>query len=213
MVERKTDNHVMLVWLETVQSIVGPNGLKSVLNYAHLQQYIDNFPPNNDDLEIPLKDLQTLYSSLFELFGSKGTRSLQIRVGREAARISIEERPQIAKPVKLAAHLLSESRKMRLTLEKFIEQIEQRFGYSSDLSPIKLREDEDYFYIIDKKWFESEGRSSQTPVCGFLTGMFQHLIQWITGHEHEVEEVECRAMGDPADVFRIEKAQKEKYIT
>ncbi|MGD2247891.1 MAG: hypothetical protein PVF58_05755 [Candidatus Methanofastidiosia archaeon] len=172
MAERKTDNHVMLVWLETVQNIVGPNGLKSVLNYAHLQKYIDNFPPNTDDLEIPLKDLQDLYLSLFELFGSKGTRSLQIQVGREAARISIQERPQVAKPVKLAAHLLSESRKMRLTLEKFIEQIEQRFGYPSDLSPIELIEDKDYFYIIDKRWFESERISSQTPVCGFLTGMF-----------------------------------------
>jgi predicted hydrocarbon binding protein len=207
---RKTDNHVMLVWLETVQNIIGPLGLKSVLNYAHLQKYIENFPPNNDNLEIPLEDLQNLYSSLFELFGKKGARGLQIRVGREAARLAIEMRPQISKPVKLAARLLSEPRKMRLTLEKHIEQIEQRFDYSSNLPPIELREDEDCFMYVDEAWFESEGRTSETPVCGLLIGMLTYLIEWITGNQHQVEEIQCRAMGHSADVFRIEKSLKEK---
>ena len=206
---RKTDNHVMLVWLETVQNIIGPSGLKSVLNYAHLPGYIDNFPPNNDNLEIPLEDLQTLYSSLLELFGKKGARSLQIRVGREAARLAVETRPQISKPVKLAARFLSEPRKMRITLEKHIEQIEKRFDYLPNFPPIELREDEDCFLYKDEAWFESEGRTSQTPACGLLAGMLMYLMEWITGNEHEVEEIECRAMGQSADVFRIEKSLKK----
>jgi predicted hydrocarbon binding protein len=206
---RKTDNHVMRVWLETVQSIIGPKGLKSVLNYGHLEEYIDNFPPDNDDLEIPLEDLRYLYLSLLELFGRKGIRGLQMRVGRESARISIERRPEVTKPVKLAAHLLSEPRKMRLTLEKFSDQIKQRFGYPPGASLIELREEEGYFLLIDKAWFESEGVTSQVPVCGFLVGMLQHLMKWITGNEHDVEEVECRSMGCPADVFKISKARKE----
>ena len=208
--ERKTDNHVMFVWLETVQNIIGPSGVKSILNYAHLQKYIDNFPPNDDDLVIPLEDLQTLYSSLLELFGKKGARSLQIRVGREAARLAVEARPQISKPLKLAARLLPEPKKMRLTLEKHIEQIEKRFDYIPNFPPIELHENEDCFLYKDEAWFESEGRTSQTPLCGLMSGMLMYLMEWITGHEHEVEEIECRAMGHPKDVFRIEKSPNKR---
>ena len=206
---RKTDNHVMRVWLETIQSIIGPKGLKSVLNYAHLERYIDAFPPDTDQLEIPLKDLQLLYCSLLELFGQKGVYGLQMRVGRESARISIDRRPEVTKPVKLASHLLPESKKMRFTLESFVEQIKQRFGYPSEESPVELKEDKDYFFLADKAWFESEGVLSQQPSCGFLVGMLQYLMKWITGNEHEVEEIECRSIGCPADVFRISKTKKD----
>jgi predicted hydrocarbon binding protein len=206
--ERKTDNHVMWVWLETIGNIIGPRGLNSILNYAHLEKYIDNFPPDNDKLDIPLKDLQSLYFSLLELFGRKGVRGLQMRVGRESARISIANRPEVTKPVKLAARLLSEHRKMHLTLDKFKDQIKQRFGYPKDESLIELREEEDCFLLVDRAWFESEEVSSQEPVCGFLVGMLHYLMEWITGNDHEVEEIECRAMGCPADVFKIMKKSK-----
>jgi predicted hydrocarbon binding protein len=208
--KRKTDNHVMRVWLETIKSIMGVKGLESILNYAHMEKYIDSFPPDNDKLEVPLEDLQNLYRSLLELFGRKGIRGLQLRVGRESARLSISRRPDVTTPVKRAAHLLSEPRKMRLALEKFIEQIEQRFGYPSDESPIELQEGEDSFLVSDRAWFESEGVTSTQPACGFLVGMLQYIMEWITGNEHHVEEIECRSTGCPADVFKILKAKKEE---
>ncbi|MBU7009779.1 MAG: hypothetical protein HXS46_03755 [Theionarchaea archaeon] len=40
--------------------------------------------------------------------------------------------------------------------------------------------------------------------------MLQALMEWVTGHTHEVEEIECRAMGYSADVFRIAKDRKEE---
>jgi predicted hydrocarbon binding protein len=47
--------------------------------------------------------------------------------------------------------------------------------------------------------------TSSTPVCGHIVGELQYFVEWITGHEHKVEEIECRAAGHPADVFRVEK--------
>ena len=203
--ENKTDNFLMRTWLETVQCIAGENGLKSILNYAHLEKYIDNFPPDNDLLEIPVKDAQALFHSLYELFGQKGTRSLQLRVGQEFARLGLEGRSRMARALMVAAHLLPEKKKMRLLLEKLAEQGAERYTSSSDAPLIEVREEDDCFLLVHTERFESEGITSDTSVCNVYAGMLQYLIKWITGHNHEVEEIECRAMGYPADVFRIMK--------
>jgi predicted hydrocarbon binding protein len=36
------------------------------------------------------------------------------------------------------------------------------------------------------------------------------MVEWITGHPHKVEEIECRAMGHPADVFKVAKAATDQ---
>jgi len=207
--EKKTDNFIMRMYLETIQSIVGPNGLKSVLNYAHLEKYINNFPPGNDELGIPLKELQALFRSLYDLFGSKGVRGLQLRVGRESGRIFIEGRPEIAESLRSVTHILPETMKMRLVLEKMVEQNIRRFPSQSDAPLVELKEEKDCFLIIYRDRYESEGITAQIPVCNVFVGNVQYAIQWVTGGEHKVEEVQCRAMGHPVDIFKISKARKE----
>lgn len=212
MVEkRKIDNLLMRIWLETIQEIVGPNGLKAILNHANIKEYIDNFPPDNDELVIPVRDVKSLRLSLIDLFGGKGARGLQLRVGRKITHNFIEKRPGIARATRLATRLLSETKKMRLSLQHYIEQAEQRVSSSLDTHQIELLEEEDYFLIINRDNYMSEGVTSQTPVCGVTVGNLQAMMEWITGHQHKIEEIECRAMGHSADVFRIEKAAtKEK---
>ncbi len=205
----RTDNLVMRANLETIQSITGPNGLKSILNYAGLQKYIGNFPPDNDDREIPVEDMRVLDRSLLELFGGNGARALQLRVGREFVRTAIRKRPGIEKAVKLAARLLPENRKMRLVLEKWAEEIEKREPSQLYSPRVELREEEDCFIYTDRDQYASDGIVSQKPACNGYVGIIEYLMEWITGHKHEVEEIQCKAMGSPADVFRISKAHKE----
>lgn len=205
----KVANGVMRASLEGIQDIIGPNGLKSVLNYGHLEKYIDSFPPSNDEPEIPLEDLQNMYISLKELFGNKGASSLQLRIGRENARRALENRPAMSKSIKLATHLIPEIKKMGIVLKKFAEDIQKNVPAQSGTLNIEVKEEDDYFLLINSANFESEGVTSQTSVCNVSVGMLQYIMEWITGHPHDVEEVECRAMGDPADVFRILKARKE----
>lgn len=208
-VEKKTDNLLMRIMLETVQNVVGTNGVKSILNYAHLEKYIDNFPPDNDDLEIPTKDLRLIHLALIELFGSKGARSFQLRIGREIICLSLEKRPGIAKALQMAARLLPETKRMRIGLEKFAEQMQQRQSSTLDSARLELQEEEDYFLLVDRDYHGSEGVTSLSPACNVYIGMIKYLMEWITGTLHEVEEIECRAMGHPADVFKISKARKE----
>lgn len=202
----EVDNFLFRKWLETLQNIVGKNGLNSILNYSHLDMYIGNFPPDNDDLAIPVQYLQHLYMAILELLGQKGAHSLQLRVGKEVMRNLIEGRPIITKPLKAAAHFLPVSKRMRMALEKFIEQSLKRAPTTLGSNRFELQEEPEYFLFIDRDYEGSEGVIANSPVCGFQTGMLQYAMEWITGTPHRVEEIECRAMGHPADVFKIWKA-------
>jgi predicted hydrocarbon binding protein len=205
----KTDNFLMRTYLMTVQTVLGPNGLKSILNYSHLKEYIDSLPPDNNELEIPVEEVQALFRSLTELFGGKGARGLQLRVGREISRTALEGRPGIAKTMKLAVKFVPEATKMRLALQKLADQVKESYDTQLDVPPVELKEEPDAFFIIHRVRFESEGVTSETPVCNVFVGMIQYFMEWITGHPHDVEELECKAMGHPADVFRVSKAAKE----
>lgn len=201
----KVDNFIFRKWLETLQDIAGENGLKSILNYAHLEQYIDNFPPDNDELAVPVKHLQNLYKAILELFGQKGAHGLQLNVGRKVMKNLIEGRPLVTLPIKAAACLLPESKKMRMTLETFQEQSLERAPTTLGKGRFELREEKEYFIYIDRDYEGSEGIVSNSPVCGFLVGMLQYSLEWITGKPHKIEEIECKAMGHPADVLKIWK--------
>ena len=207
--QRKIANGVMKVSLEGIQDIVGSNGLKSILNYGHLERYIDEVPPQNGELEIPLADLQKIYGCLRELFGNKGAGSIQLRVGRENARRALEGRPAMAKSIKLATRLIPEHKKMGLALQKYADDIQKNIPSGVDSPHVEVKEEDNYFFFTNKAHFESEGITSEKPVCKVTVGMLQYIMEWITGHPHEVEEIECRAMGHPADVFRISKARTE----
>ncbi|MBU7013220.1 MAG: hypothetical protein HXS52_08625 [Theionarchaea archaeon] len=205
--ERKMDNLTMRIFLETLENTVGPGGLKSILNFARLQKYIEELPPQNDGIEIPLQDVRSLVAGLTELFGEKGARALQFRAGREFVRVGVVEAGTMAKALLAASHLLPENRRMRLALEKYAEESEKRLP-SEHRPRIEVREEEDHFLIIEKSSTESEGLVSQSPVCNIYAGLLYGLVEWITGHPHTVEEIECRAQGCNADVFRVSKARK-----
>ncbi|MBU7014865.1 MAG: hypothetical protein HXS52_02210 [Theionarchaea archaeon] len=202
----KIANGVMKASLEGIQDIVGENGLKSILNYGHLEKYTSTLPPQNDELEIPLEDLQGLYSSLRELFGDKGADGIRLRVGKENARRALENRPFMAKSIKMATRLIPENKKIGLALQKFSEDFQKNVPSRSGAVKVELREEDDCFLLINGANFESEDVSSNTPVCKITLGILQYVVEWISGNPHEVKEIECRAAGGSADVFRISKA-------
>ncbi len=206
---KKIDNLIMRVFLETTESIVGLNGLKSILNYGGLSEYIGNYPPDDDVRAIPLEHLKSLYTSLHEMFGDNGAHTLMLQVGRENVRRGLEKRPAIAKTMRVAGHVLPENMKMRLGLENLLKYMGSEDLTSDGLPHAEIREEDGCFYLIQRESVESDGISSKVPVCGVSRGIIEALMEWITGHAHKVEEVECRAMGHHEDVFRISKSKKE----
>ncbi len=205
MGEKKVANLSMRMWLDTIRTVIGTQELKSVLEYAHLEKYVNNCPPETYEMGIPFEDLRTLFFSLYELFGGRDLYILQLRMGRERARLSIEKYLQTARTLQTTACLFPEWKKIYMGLQRLKEETEKLYD-----TTMELREEDGSFFMVNAGYFESEGVASPVPVCGTFVGMLQYTTEWITGYPHYVEEVECRAMGDPADVFKI---AKEKSIT
>lgn len=205
MVEhRRVDNFLMRCWLKTIENVVGKNGLHSVLHYAHMDKYIGALPEDNGNQGIPLEDARILFLSLYELFGGEGTRTLSLQAGREFARLGIEGRPHVSRALKIGVRFLPEDVKIRLILQEMVKYYNKMFTCTLE-TPVELHEYDGYFLLVYNEHFESENVVSQKPVCNIFLGMIQYVVEWITGNTHKVEEVECRAVGCPSDIFQIEK--------
>lgn len=113
------------------------------------------------------------------------------------------------KAIQVAARIIPETRKIRLVLERLIEYGKNAYFSHLDAAPVEVQEEDDCFLLVYKSHFESDMVTSFAPVCFVRVGAIQTLVEWITGHPHEVEEIQCRAMGDPADVFKISKSRKK----
>lgn len=202
---QEIDNFIFRKWLETLQHIIGERGLKTILEYAFLDQYIDNFPPDDDMGVIPVEHLTSLYRAIQDLVGQKGTGSLQRNIGRKVMERMVRSRPAVALPIKATARDLPESLRIRMILKEFIKQSLERAPTVLGKNRYELRENDDYFLFIDYDYEGSEGVISDSPVCGFLMGMVDYAVEWITGTPHKTEEIQCRAMGHSSDVIRIWK--------
>jgi predicted hydrocarbon binding protein len=88
-------------------------------------------------------------------------------------------------------------------------QTNETFSHQKEEVLCSVEEEEDYFLLIYKDHFESDGIISNNPVCGVAEGTLHYVVEWATGHAHEVDEMECRAMGHPTDVFSIWKTKKD----
>jgi len=46
-------------------------------------------------------------------------------------------------------------------------------------------------------------RKAEHPACQLYTGSLSEAVKWATGHDYEVRETECRAMGAEACRFLV----------
>jgi predicted hydrocarbon binding protein len=208
--QRKIDNLLMNIYLRAIWDMVGEQGIDSILEYVHLKKYSDAFPPENDEREVPLTDLTYLYHSFFDLYAYKDPQNLQLRMGQTIMKYALETVPNMVRELRVSSSLLSQSKAMHVVLEKFVEESECRWPSPFPGPHTILQEENQWFLIIERDCFLSEDITSQTPVCFVYVGALEFLVQWVTGHHHTVEEIECRALGHPADVFKIWKSSKEK---
>ena len=65
-------NKFALIILDALSDIMGENGLKAVLNLAHLPELIDNYPPDNLQKEFDFADVSAINQALEEPWREPG---------------------------------------------------------------------------------------------------------------------------------------------
>lgn len=195
-------NKIVLITLNSLEDVMGKNGLNAILNLAHLPHLIENKPPDNLAKEFNFSDFSALNQALEIMYGARGGRGLALRVGRAAFADSLRTFGALAGAGDLAFKVLPLSTKMRIgipAMAKIFSQISDQY------STVQEREHE-FIYTIHRCpvcW----GRSgSDKPVCFIATGLLQEGLKWLSGgNEFRVNESQCVAMGHSVCEFVIQK--------
>jgi predicted hydrocarbon binding protein len=195
-------NRFAQISLDALEEVMGKNGLKAILNLAHLPELIDNGPPGNLAREFDFADFSAINLALEEMYGPRGGRGLALRAGRATFSDALRHFGALAGIGDLAFRVLPLQIKLRIGLPAMAKV----FSQVSDQYTTVEEQEEEFIYTIHRCpvcW----GRSgTDKPVCFIAVGLLQEGLKWVSGgSEFRVNESKCFAMGDDRCEFIVQK--------
>ena len=195
-------NKFALIMLDALEDILGENGLKSILNLAHLPEVIDNPPPNNLQKEFDFADVSAINQALEEIYGPRGGRGLALRAGRATFSDSLKNFGALAGAGDLAFKVLPLNTKMRIG----VPSMARIFTQVSDQHSTSKEYNDKFVYTIHRCPVCWGRHDLDKPVCFIAVGLLQAGLIWLSGgKEFRVNESKCTALGDEVCEFIIQK--------
>ncbi len=207
MSEQATTPHVTQRWisnaqmrgaLQVVRELLGRNGQTAVLRLSGLERYIDQLPPDNDEMEIPRGDISALFSGIVSMFGDQGARGVFRRWGRAFAARRAERRFAL-RLWRAMLRLLPPERSVQVVLERLLRHVDL---VRDDQSPT-LDDRGDHFVLELTDCVYCYSPSQSQPGCLTVIGLLEGLLRWSTGNDYDVTE---ESSADPeVQLFKIRK--------
>lgn len=195
-------NKFALIMLDALEDVLGKNGLKAVLNLAHLSELSDNFPPDNLNKEFDFSDVSAINQALEEIYGPRGGRGLALRAGRATFADSLKNFGALAGASDLAFKVLPLGTKMRIgvpAMARIFTQVSDQHSTSTENNGV-------FVYTIHRCPVCWGRHGLDKPVCFIAVGLLQEGMKWLSGgKEFRVNESKCVSMGDEVCEFVIEK--------
>lgn len=194
-------NKFARIFLESMEEIMGKNGLNAILNLSGLQQYIDNYPPDNLEKAFDFAYFTALQVGLEDMYGPRGGRGLALRAGRATFAEALRGFGALAGVGDLAFKVLPLPAKLKIGLPAMANIITQ---FSDQISNV-YEESDHYVYTLERCpmcW----KRQAEKPVCFAGQGLLQEGLRWVSGgHEFKVDMATCIAKGDDMGRYIIFK--------
>ncbi len=192
--KEKLPNQIFYLGLMSAEEILGLNGLNSILNYAKLQKYIGNYPPNNLVLEQTSEDFTRLMSGFIEVLGERGSKSITFQLGKRSFEIILEQFPSLLN----IDGIMPDERTPERLFDEFVRlqgimfvAAEQLFG------DIYTCYENDEGYVIElSPCYWCRGLKTGVAICNAGTGFSHAIARWIVGQDLRIEETLCIARGD-----------------
>jgi predicted hydrocarbon binding protein len=186
MAEKTVTNVVIRVTMDATAEVMGPNGMKALMNYAKMGHLIDNMPDYSPEMGFTDEDLRSIDRSFITILGMSGTVALYRLIGRAAGEW----------PIKLGILDANKDLPPDERLLKSIELIPVFTGRGT-----VSREGSTIVYENPICAF-CEGNPSDRPICSFQSGLMDVFIEWSGVPGMRTVETQCKAMG--ADACRYE---------
>jgi predicted hydrocarbon binding protein len=195
-------NKFALIMLDALEDVIGENGLKAVLNLAHLPDLIGNFPPDNLEKDFDFADVSAINQALEEIYGPRGGRGLALRAGRVTFADSLKNFGALAGAGDLAFKILPLNAKMRIgvpSMARIFTQVSDQHSTSKEIEG-------EIVYTIHRCPVCWGRHDLDKPVCFIAVGLLQEGLKWLSGgNEFRVNESKCVSMGDEVCEFVIQK--------
>jgi predicted hydrocarbon binding protein len=194
-------NLIARIYLQSIEEIMGTNGIKALLNMADMKHLIDNFPPANLAKEFDFVDFARLNEGMEMMYGPRGGRALALRAGRKAFDQGLRNFGAMVGVADRAFRMLPLKIKMKVGLGAMAKA----FSTTSDQISY-VREAEDHFLYVIERCPVCWGRQADGPICHAALGIILEGLNWGTGgKKFKVAQVTCHAAGDPTCDFTISK--------
>ena len=197
--------------LLSIVEVAGEHGLDSVLQRVGMERFRQCYA--SDRLEpvsgLTFGDFATINEGVIQVIGANGPDNV-FHSGRVSARHAMRRNGNIFHPpTQLINGQLDQVDRVRASLETILAGY-KGVAQNADLPyHAWLEETDEHFFYHLESCAVCAGKSSSEPICLFFSGSLMESLKWYTGNTYTVEEIACRAMNDPACVWRIDKQPAE----
>jgi hypothetical protein len=195
-------NRFGLILFDALEEIMGRNGLNAILNMAKLSYFISNPPPDTMEKGFDFAHISALNHALEEMYGPRGGRGLQLRLGRVLFAQGLANFGALVGASDLAFKVLPLQAKVKAGLPAVAKVFD---SLSDQTSYVRDPGGQQYHYVIEQCsmcW----GRSVDRPGGFIAAGIIEEALRWISGgRTFRVDQVSCIGMGDGNCTFQVHK--------
>jgi hypothetical protein len=196
--QRWLSNSQMRGALHVVEELLETNGYIAVLKLSGLERYTEQFPPDDEQMDIPRGDVVALFSGIVSMFGDQGARGVLRRWGRAFAERRLRRRLAL-RVLRAGLRLLPPDQSMRAVLERLLHHVD----LANADQPPALDDRGDHFILQIEDCPYCIGPGLMPQGCPAALGLLEGTLRWMTGNDYDVSEDVSGAPG--AAVFRIRK--------
>ncbi len=186
-----------------VEEVLGKTYTQSLLSKVNLTEFINNYPPANDDRKFSPKVPSKMYVAYSSLMGARGSRTAFLRVGRALIF-------QYSKGNPIFVEALSQAKASGAALPKKLEiGLDALVHYFNTLESDVAKwsnANDTHYHLTMKHSLTCLDRQSTVPEGSMVTGMMQELAKLVAGgFEYRVSETQCCLMAAESCVFQLDK--------
>ena len=186
-------NALMRQAILAIGEVMGERGLKVVLRQVGMERYVDELPPNDLEQGVSTTEYAALNQAVEEFYGRAGKGMLK-RIGRASFRYGVEEQTALMGVAGAALRLMPQKTRIKFILTQTAKSLMD----VNNETYIEVQETPEGFVFVDFTCGVCCGREAEHPICHLYIGSISEAVKWATGHDYEVHEIECRAMGAKA---------------
>jgi hypothetical protein len=179
--------------LSAYEEVLGKQKLALVLRQAGLEL------PGSKVPDLPFGTPARIYQALEEIYGEQTTRGICLRTGRVMFRRGLRVFSGILGLSQRAFRLLPPAQKVL----RGMDLLAWTLNHYSD-QRVRVEKHAHEVLLINERCPHCWEMKKPTPSCQVAVGALQEGLAWAcSARQYSVEEIACRANGDPSCTFRV----------